>query len=586
MDKGAIAEILEEIGELLELKGENVFKTRAYANAARALDTLDRDLGEVIAAGELGKIKGIGKALCEKITTLHETGQLPYYEELRASFPEGLLELKEIPGLGPKKIVAVNKELGVESVDALEQACRDGKVAGLDGFGKKSQESILEGIAQHRQYSQLHRRSDILPVAEELRELLRSHPDVSRCEVGGSLRRGKEISKDIDLLVSSKRPRDVMDAFCGAPGVERVVGQGETKSSVVLEGGLACDLRVVDDKQFASALHHFTGSKEHNVAMRQRAIAQGKKLSEWGLFAVTKSKKGEEEETLIPVRTEAELFHELGLAYIPPELRENLGEIEAAEDGKLPKLVDWTNLRGCFHFHTTASDGKNTLEEMCEAAADLGLEYIGVADHSKASFQANGLDEERLQKQINDVQALNKKLKGFTLFSGSEVDILPDGKLDFADETLARLDFAVASVHSVLNQPETEATKRVIRALENPYVTMLGHATGRLLLAREPTKLNLDKVIDAAAETGTWIELNANGYRLDMDWRWWHQARDKGVKCVINPDAHRTDGFGCLPLGVTIARKGWLRKEDVVNTQPAAKMKKLLAAKREMMGAA
>ncbi len=586
MDKGEIAEVLEEIAELLELKGENVFKTRAYVNGARALETLEGDLGALIESGELGKIKGFGKALVEKVTTLYETGKLPYYEDLKASFPEGLLQLKEIPGLGPKKIVMLNKKLGVESVDALEEACTSGKVAELSGFGKKSQDSILESIAQWRSYSKLHRRADVLGVAEDLLDTLRACPAVSRCDVAGSLRRGKEVLKDVDLLASSKEPDVVMDWFVHAQGVERIVAHGETKSSVVLEGGVAADLRVVDDSQYASALHHFTGSKEHNVAMRQRAIAQGKKLSEWGLFEVTKKKDGEDEETLLPVRTEEELFDQLGLDYIPPELREDRGEIAAAEEHKLPRLIEWTNLRGCFHFHTTASDGKNSLEEMVGAAQELGLEYIGLADHSKSSFQANGLDEQRLSEQIQLVRALDANLKDFTIFAGNEVDILKDGKLDFEDDMLAQLDFVVASVHNVLTQPEEEVTKRVIRAMENPYVTMLGHPTGRLLLAREPLKLNMEKIIDAAVETGTWIELNANGYRLDMDWRWWRQARYKGVKCVINPDAHRMGGFGVLELGVTIARKGWLRKQDVVNTQSATKMKKLLRDKRQKHGVA
>lgn len=586
MDKGEIAEVLEEIAELLELKGENVFKTRAYVNGARALETLEGDLGELIESGELGKIKGFGKALVEKVTTLYQTGELPYYEDLKASFPEGLLQLKEIPGLGPKKIVTLNKKLGVESVEALEEACTSGKVAELSGFGQKSQESILESIAQWRSYSKLHRRADVLGVAEDLLDTLRACPAVSRCDVAGSLRRGKEVLKDVDLLASSKEPEVVMDWFVHAPGVERIVAHGETKSSVVLEGGVAADLRVVDDSQYASALHHFTGSKEHNVAMRQRAIAQGKKLSEWGLFEVTKKKDGEDVEKLIPVRTEEELFDNLGLDFIPPELREDRGEIAAAEEHLLPRLVEWTNLRGCFHFHTTASDGKNSLEEMVGAAQELGLEYIGLADHSKSSFQANGLDEQRLSEQIQLVRALDANLKDFTIFAGNEVDILKSGKLDFEDDMLAQLDFVVASVHNVLTQPEDEVTKRVIRAMENPYVTMLGHPTGRLLLAREPLKLNMEKIIDAAVETGTWIELNANGYRLDMDWRWWRQARDKGVKCVINPDAHRMGGFGVLELGVTIARKGWLRKQDVVNTQPAAKMKKLLLEKRQKHGVA
>jgi DNA polymerase (family 10) len=374
-----------------------------------------------------------------------------------------------------------------------------------------------------------------------------------------------------------------MDYFVSLPWVKQVANHGPTKSSVLLKSGIAVDLRVVSDKEFPYALHHFTGSKEHNVAMRQRAIAQGKKMSEWGLFTIGAGKKaGAHDEDgsegkLIPCRTEDELFTALGLQYIPPELRENLGEIEAAEKREIPRLVEWTQLRGTFHCHTNGSDGKNTLAEMAGEAHELGLEYLGIADHSKSSFQANGLNEQRLMEQIKLVRDYNATTKDFHVFAGSEVDILKDGRLDFADDVLRRLDYVVASVHNSMSQDEEAMTARVIRAMENEYVTMLGHATGRLLLQREPYKINLEKIIDCAARTGTWIELNCSSMRMDLDWRWWHRARDKGVKCAINPDAHRISQFAMLRHGVTMARKGWLRREDVMNTLPLDAIRKALA---------
>jgi DNA polymerase (family 10) len=385
--------------------------------------------------------------------------------------------------------------------------------------------------------------------------------------------------KDLDFVASSRSPREVMDYFVSLPWVKQVTNHGETKSSVLLDDGIAADLRVVSDKEFAYALHHFTGSKEHNIAMRQRALAQGKKLSEWGLFIMPKDKKksaGEDGE-LILCRTEEEVFAALGLQYIPPELREDLGEIEAAEQRKLPRLVEWTQLRGTFHCHTTASDGMNSLAEMAAEAHELGLDYLGIADHSKSSIQANGLSEQRLMEQIKLIAEYNAKHPDFHVFAGSEVDILRDGRLDFADDILARLDYVVASVHNALTLEEDEMTTRVIRAMENEYVTMLGHVTGRLWLQREPSRINLEKIIDCAARTGTWIELNCSTMRMDMDWRWWHRARDKGVKCVINPDAHRVSQFAMLRHGVTLARKGWLRCEDVINTLSLAAVTKALA---------
>jgi DNA polymerase (family 10) len=472
----------------------------------------------------------------------------------------------------------LHEKLGIKNVAELEAACLAHKVRDLAGFGAKTEEKLLAGIAQARDYSALYIYAEAWAQAEEIREALRDHEDVIQLATAGSLRRGKEIVKDLDFVCSSRNPKDIMAYFVALPWVKSVTGQGETKSSVVLTSGISADLRVVSDKEFPYALHHFTGSKEHNVAMRQRAIAQGKKLSEWGLFKTPPGKKSNPDDNgeLIPCNTEQEIFADLGLQYIPPELRENMGEIEAAEKREIPRLVEWTQLRGTFHCHTNWSDGKNTLAEMADEAHELGLDYLGIADHSKSSIQANGLNEARLLEQIKLIADYNAKNPGFHVFAGSEVDILKDGRLDFADDMLRRLDYVVASVHNAMTQTEEEMTARVIRAMENEYVTILGHSTGRLLLQREGYKINLEKVIDCAARTGTWIELNCSGWRMDMDWRWWHRARDKGVKCVINPDAHRVAQFATLRHGVTMARKGWLRRDDVPNTMSLPAMRKEL----------
>jgi len=583
MDKSEITDILEEIAVLLELKGENPFKARAYTNAARTLDNYEGDIAQLVAEDRIEELPGIGEALHQKITELVKTGHLKYYEDLRASIPEGLLAMMDIPALGPKKIKVLHEKLGITSVAELEAACQAHRVQALPGFGAKTEEKLLAGIAQARDYSALFLYADAWTQAEEIREALRAHEDVIQLSVGGSLRRGREIVKDLDFVASSRQPAEVMDYFVALPWVKQVTNHGPTKSSVILKTGIAVDLRMVSDKEYPYALHHFTGSKDHNVAMRQRAIAQGKKMSEWGLFETGTGKKAsaDDEGKLIPCRTEEELFAELGLQFIPPELRENMGEIEAAEKREIPRLVEWTQLRGTFHCHTNWSDGKNTLAEMAGEAHELGLDYLGIADHSKSSFQANGLNEHRLMEQIKAVRDYNATTKDFHVFAGCEVDILKDGRLDFADDVLRRLDYVVASVHNSMAQDEDGMTARVIRAMENEYVTMLGHATGRLLLQREPYKINLEKIIDCAAQTGTWIELNCSSMRMELDWRWWHRARDKGVKCVINPDAHRVTQFATLRHGVTMARKGWLRREDVMNTMTLDAIRKALAQSHE-----
>jgi len=586
MDKDRIAEILNSIAELLELKGENPFKPRAYQNAARAIEGMDEPLESVIAEQRLGEVKGIGDSIAKKICELVSTGKLPYYEELLATTPPGLLEMLQIPGLGPKKIKALHDALGIQTVDELEKACNEGEVAALKGFGEKTAANICEGINRRRAYASRHLVNEALPLSERLLEALRSHPDVIRCSTAGSLRRYREIIGDIDLLASSNHPTRVIDFFAQLPGILKVIAKGETKTSVLLEGGIQSDLRVVSDTEFPFALMYFTGSKEHNIVMRQRAIDRGLRLNEYGLFCSKTETR--DPSLLVPCRTEDEVFAKLGLKYIAPELREDMGEFVAAEEDRLPRLLEWTDLKGSLHNHSTWSDGHQRPEEIARSMHELGLAYWAVTDHSKSAFQANGLDAAQVRKQLKEIGKINEALEGegieFRLLTGIEVDILKDGRLDLPNDLLAKLDVVIASIHVSFSQTEAETTKRLIGAAQNPCVHMLGHLTGRLLLQREPYKVNQRAVIDACAETGTCIELNAAPERFDMDWRLWPYAKSKGVKCAINCDAHRFEQAGFLRLGAGIARKGWLTKEDVINTLRLPELRKVLGGKRGKKG--
>ncbi len=576
MSADEVGDILEQIALLLELKGENPFKIRAYTNAARALETLTDDLARLVEEKRLEEIDGIGKAIAEKITTLVTTGKLEYYDTLREEFPPDIFTLFELQGLGAKKIKLLYEKLGIHSLTKLERACRDGSVAALPGFGEKTADNILKALEQHKKNAGQFRLGSITILAEELLDDLRSHPRVTLVQIAGSYRRKKEFVRDLDFIVSTRQPAAVSADFVNHPLVESVLAHGETKSSVVLKNGIQCDLRVVSSGEYPFALNYFTGSKEHNVKMRSRALERGWSLNEYR-FSEAEGRKLKE--PIPAVQTEADLYKALGLDYIEPELREDRGEIAAAENGELPRLIEWPNLRGTFHCHTTASDGRASLEVMADAARELGLQYLGIADHSKSSVQANGLDEKRLLAQVAEIKKLNEDQEKFRIFSGSECDIKKDGSLDFSDEILGQLDYVVASVHASFTLSETEMTDRIIKAMQNPHVTMLGHLTGRLLLTREPYKVNIPAIIEAAAATGTIIELNANSRRLDMDWRWWPLAKEKGVKCAINPDAHSTAGLQDLIFGIQIARKGWLTKADVVNTLPLGKIEKVLAAR-------
>jgi len=579
MTNDTLCETLENIARLLEIKGENPFKIRAYVNGARTIETTTADLKQLAADGKLGELDGIGTALAEKLTTLIQTGSLPFYDKLRAEFPPDILTLFDLQGLGAKKIKTLWDHLGISSIPELEQACRDGRVAALDGFGDKSAAKFLEAIAHQQQNAGKFLLGDVMALASELLDDLRAHPDVSLADVAGSFRRGKETVHDLDMLVASRFPDRVMDAFVTHPLVDSIIAKGETKSSVRLKNGLQCDLRVVTSTEFPFALNYFTGSKEHNVRMRSRALERGWSLNEYR-FSTIKP----DADPIPEIYEESSIYRALGLEFIPPELRENLGEFDAAENGTLPALVDWPNLRGAFHAHTTASDGRASLADMAAAAQDLGLTYLGITDHSKSSVQANGLDANRLADQRAEIDALNATFDGFKLFAGVECDILKDGSLDYPDDVLATLDFVIASVHSSFTLPEAQMTARIIRAMENPYVTMLGHVTGRLLAQRDAYQVDLPAIIDAAAETHTIIELNASPHRLDLDWRWWPLAKSKGVRCAINPDAHSIHGLHDLIFGIKSARKGWLSKTDVINCLPLSEIESALGAKRMLHG--
>jgi DNA polymerase (family 10) len=580
MDKSEVAAALEEIGTLLELQGENSFRCNAYHNACRTIQQLETSLEEIVTQDKLTEIPGIGETLREKISTLVKTGSLPFLDDLRKNTPAGLVEMLRLPGIGPKKVKALYDRLGLDTLDKLKAACEAGEVANLKGFGAKTQQKIVEGLAFLDQMGQRVRLDQALPLGQALVEALQKLPDVIRIAQCGSVRRRRETVKDIDLLVSANKSSRIMEAFVKLPLVHQVTGHGDTKSSIVITGVdeqgkrflLNADLRVVSDKQFPFALHYFTGSKEHNVAMRQRAIQRGLKLNEYELTGPKKS---------VSCKEEADIYRALDLDYIEPELREHTGEIDAAAEHRLPHLVEMSDLQGAFHCHSTWSDGASSLEDMARAAKRLGWKYFGIGDHSQSLTIANDLTPTRLRQQQAEIDALNEKLSGITLFKGTECDILPDGRLDYDDKVLAGFDYVVASVHTHFNQTQEEMTSRIVRALSNPHVTMLGHATGRLLLRRDGYKVDLEAVLQTAAKHGKMIEINAHPMRLDLDWVHCKRAKTLGVKLVINPDAHSTSDLEYLPYGIDVARRGWLTKEDVFNTLSASEVGKQLKARKE-----
>src|SRR3989440_12559662 len=583
MDKNQIAAIFEEVAVLLALKEDsNPFEGRAYENAARAINALDGDIEQLVRTGKLKGIPALGSTIIKRIEELVNTGHMAFYEELQATIPPIKLEMMRIPGVGPKKINAIYNELHVNSIAELEQACREDKVAHLPGFGKNTQDNFLQGIAFLTQ----HAGRFLYPVAEEeaerIRAALASLPEIVRLEVGGSLRRRRETVKDIDMVASvaddasDEARHKIMDFFTSQPSVEAITGKGDTKSSVVLGSGIAMDLRVVKDSQFPYTLHHFTASKEHHISLRRRALSMNMTINDYGLF------KGKEPHLeLVPCKNETDIYAALGMAYIEPELREDMGEIEAAVHGTLPKLEQESDLRGVLHVHSTWSDGQNTIREMAEECIARGYQYLGMTDHSKAAAYAGGLTEDRLRLQGEEIDRLNEEFAGrLRILKGTECDILKDGALDYTDEVLASLDFVVASIHSNFNLSPEEQTRRMLRAISNPYVNIIGHPTGRILLGRAGYTLDMEAVIDAAAAQGVSIEINASPSRLDLDWRLVRRARDRGMKIPIDPDAHTLDGLDDMRYGIGIARKGWLSAGDVVNTMKTEALLKFFKEQR------
>lgn len=563
-DKDAVAKVLRDISLLLQLKGENVFKSRAYDTGADRISGLTEDLGALVREGRLQKLPGIGQALAEKITELVTTGRLGYFENLKAEFPEGLLELLQVPDLGPKKVMVLWKQLGVGNLGDLERACREGRVRELKGFGEKSEAKILEGLALYqRVHGQRKLLGAALPTAEKLLELVKAAPGVVRASLGGSVRRRAETVADVDIIASAPEAAPVLDALAHAPGVATVIGKGGSKCSVrMTEGDLQVDLRVLPDEDYATALHHFTGSKAHHIRLRGMGQEKGLKISEWGVHR--------EDGTKLRVDDEAGLYRLLGMQYVPPELREDSGEIEAAMEGRLPEdLVTWEDLQGGVHAHSTWSDGKNTLEEMARAAKALGLRYLTVTEHSQAAIYAGGLKVDDLKRQWEEIDRVNEAVPGLRLLKGIEVDILESGALDYEDRVLEQLEVVIASIHIRHSMDEEQMTRRVLAALDNPCMQILGHPTGRLIQEREPYPLDMEAVLERAAERGVAVEVNGKPQRLDIKSEYVRMAVQRGVRLVASADAHRASDLPNLAFAVATARRGWARKRDILNTLPA-----------------
>jgi DNA polymerase (family 10) len=583
MTKNDIIAILEEMGTLLELQGGNPFKARAFHNASRAVEGITQDIEEMTTSGALLTVKGIGKSIARVITDLITAGKSKDYEEIKASVPAGVLEMLKIQGLGPKKVKALDEKLKISGLTDLEEAAKSGRLEKLAGFGKKTGENILQSIQALRNRGEKSLYLVAAGAAEMLLADIRKERGVVRSAIAGSIRRRKELIGDIDILVSaSENARlKIMERFTTHPHVKAILAHGETKSSVVLRQGINCDLRIVADTEFPFALNYSTGSKEHNVEMRSRARKAGLSLNEYAFTPLTVEALRGNGARVPSCSEEADIYQALGLSYIEPELRENMGEFEAAENGTLPNLLKEADIKGTLHCHTTYSDGVNTLEQMVDAARGLQWKYLGIADHSRGATYASGLSIDQVKEQVREIEGLNERLRGIRVFKGTECDILPNGSLDWPEAILALFDYVIISVHTNFKMSKSDMTKRIIRALKNKHVTLLGHPTGRLLLTRDAYPVDMRQVIDAAADYGKGIEINAHPTRMDLDWRLCRYARDKGVNIFINPDAHSIDGLREVLAGVGIARKGWLEARHVVNTWPVERVASLLESAKD-----
>ncbi len=566
ISKNKIAQTFREMADFLSIKGENPFRIRAYEKAADTLEHLSDDLEELYQKGKLRDIPGIGKGILEKIRILLSTGALPAYEQLRAEFPPGLVEILSVPEVGPKTVKLLYEKVGVRNVQDLERAVQSHRLRDLPGMGAKTEENILKGIKLYKMRSSRILLGTALPLVGEVILELRERASswIKKISPAGSLRRGKETIGDIDILVTSSNPSSLMDAFVSLSFVNDILAKGETKSSILTSQGLQIDLRVVAPESFGAAIQYFTGSKSHNINLRERPIKRGWKINEYGVFT--------QEGKKIAGEKEKDVYNCLDLSFIPPELREDRGEIEAAEKGELPRLLIEEDIRGDFHMHTTGSDGKNSIEDMTQRAREKGYQYIAITDHSSSLKIAGGLSEQDVLSQAEEIEKINSSLDNFRIFSGTEVNIRADGTLDFSDDVLKKLDIVIAAVHTGFKQDERKMTSRVIKALQNPYVKILAHPTGRLLGERQACAINLNKVMPVAKDRGVWLEINSQPQRLDLNDLWAKEAKKRKIPIVITTDAHNKESLNLIKLGVITARRGWLEKEDVINTLPLEKL--------------
>lgn len=583
MNNAEIARVLEEIADILEIKNENVYRIRAYRNAARTVEVQMTPLRRVVEeGGRLTDLPGIGKEMANHIREMVETGTLSFRDQLIAEVPRSLIDLMRLPSVGPKKAKKLWEELKICSVDELEQAAKEGRIAGVQGFGAKTQEKILAGIEEHRQHASRYLISDAERFVEPLVAYLKEVPELERLEVAGSYRRRRETIGDIDLLATASNPGPVMAAFLRYPQVDKALMSGDTRSTITLGSGLQVDLRVVAPESYGAALLYFTGSKEHNVKLRRRAVERGLRISEYGVFRMETTAGGGEEVhgERIAGHTEEEVYASVGLAWVPPELREDRGEIEAAAAGPLPRLLEAGDMRGDLHMHSVWSDGRNTIEEMVEACAARGYEYMVISDHSKALSMVNGLDAYRLALQWKEIDEVRARHPEIRILRAMEVDILADGTLDLEDEMLAGLDLVLVSLHSRLDLPEKEQTERVLKALSHPEVNVFCHPTARLINRRRPAELDMEAVLARAAERGVAVELNCNPHRLDLKDTHLRLAKDLGCKIVVNTDSHRTRELELIRYGVEQARRAGLEPRDVLNTLPYAQFAKAVERRR------
>ncbi len=569
MKNQIVADILYEIADLLDIKGEIFFKTRAYRMAAQKIEVLDEDIEVIVKDGKLQNISGIGEALAKKIEKIVKTGKLEYLERLKKEIPEGLLEMLEISGLGPKKVSAVYKNLGIKTIDQLQKACIKGKLRDLEGFGEITEKNILRGIQLREKTSGRVLLNVAFEDGENYLKYLEDCKNINRVSLAGSLRRRKETIGDLDILASSDSPNDAMDFFVNFSDVTQVLLKGSTKTSVLLKDNLQVDLRVVKDESFGAALQYFTGSKEHNVKMRSIAIKKGFKLNEYGLFDKVTDK-------FIIGKNESEIYTKLGLSFIEPEMRENRGEIEASIEKKLPNLIDYDDINGDLHIHSTYSDGTDSIELIALYAKKIGYEYVGIADHSQSLRVARGLSEERINKKIKEVESINKKFSDFRIFCGTECDILPDGSLDYSNNILKKFDFVCAAIHTNFKMGLKEATNRIVKGMENEYVSFLAHPTCRIIRRREPFELDVDKIFEVAKDTDTYLEINAFPDRLDLNDIHSKQAKEKGTSFVIGTDAHNIKHLPFMKFGTATARRGWLEKNDILNSLSLKELEKKL----------